>query len=47
MHNRYDDPRYADVVRELTGRLTALQAHYGDTPDGHLPPAPHREGLPR
>lgn len=34
--NRYDDPEYADVVKELTTRLTDLQVAYGDTPE-HLP----------
>lgn len=37
LHNRYDDPRYADVVRDLTDRLAALQREVGDTPDGRLP----------
>ena len=32
LRNVYDDPAYADVVRELTDRLHQLQAEYGDTP---------------
>ncbi|MEB8338381.1 sulfatase family protein [Streptomyces endophyticus] len=35
LHNRYDDPAYADVVAELTDELTRLQLHYQDTPE-HL-----------
>jgi arylsulfatase A-like enzyme len=31
--NRYDDPEYAQVVEDLTARLTALQLHYLDTPE--------------
>ncbi|MFW6695713.1 sulfatase [Streptomyces sp. MAR4 CNX-425] len=37
LHNRYHDPRYAPVVRDLTDRLEALQRDVGDTPDGRLP----------
>ncbi|AKH81028.1 sulfatase [Streptomyces sp. CNQ-509] len=37
LHNLYDDPRCADVVRDLTVRLATLQRDVGDTPDGHLP----------
>jgi arylsulfatase A-like enzyme len=31
MRNVYDDPAYADVVRELTGELHRLKSQYGDT----------------
>ncbi|MEU2429170.1 sulfatase [Streptomyces sp. NPDC007861] len=37
LHNRYDDPHYADIVAELTARLDELQRHFGDTPEGVLP----------
>ncbi|MET7542364.1 sulfatase/phosphatase domain-containing protein [Streptomyces sp. NPDC005507] len=33
LHNRYDDPEYAQIVEDLTARLTALQLHYLDTPE--------------
>jgi arylsulfatase A-like enzyme len=32
LHDRYDDPAYAEIVAELTSRLTELQRSYGDTP---------------
>ncbi|MEU5824774.1 sulfatase [Streptomyces sp. NPDC047803] len=31
LHNRYEDPAYQDLVRELTAELAALQRQYGDT----------------
>ncbi|AXK37369.1 DUF4976 domain-containing protein [Streptomyces armeniacus] len=33
LHNRYDDPAYAEVVRELRKRLAELRREYGDTAD--------------
>ncbi|WP_328724480.1 sulfatase family protein [Streptomyces sp. NBC_00259] len=33
LHNRYDDPEYVPVVRDLTERLTVLQLRYRDTPE--------------
>lgn len=32
LHNRYDDPGYAELVKELTDQLGELQRHYADTP---------------
>jgi arylsulfatase A-like enzyme len=33
LHDRHADPAYADVVKELTEQLTALQLHYGCPPE--------------
>lgn len=33
LYSRYDDPAYADVVRELTKELARVQADVGDTPE--------------
>ena len=33
LRNRYDDPEYVPVVRDLTERLTVLQLRYRDTPE--------------
>ena len=33
LHNRYDDPAYAEIVKELTTQLTDLQIRYLDTPE--------------
>jgi arylsulfatase A-like enzyme len=40
LHNRYGDPEYADVERELRVLLDRLQQDYGDTPEGVLPVRP-------
>ncbi|MEV0007087.1 sulfatase [Streptomyces sp. NPDC051840] len=37
LHNRYADPEYAGIVKELTEQLTGLQLHYGDVPE-HVEP---------
>ena len=33
MNNVYDDPQYADVVRELHEQLKALRIQYKDSPE--------------
>jgi len=32
LHNRYNDPAYAEVVVEMTGRLDRRMADIGDVP---------------